>query len=134
MQPDFLKRLGQTVRAIRQQQGLTTADVAQRISVPGEKFRDSNISRFERGEQGISIDRLVKLAEELGYSLSHLIIMAERIDVDPAKIPAVAPPSPIANLLKRLETSFSKADLTSSDRKAVIALLEAQIHWLDSKL
>lgn len=70
--PTTVSRLGEGLRAIRKQRGWSQADLAAMIGVSG-----SAISQTERGQQSLSLDTVIGLAERLGVSVDHLVRGAE---------------------------------------------------------
>lgn len=64
----FLKQLGNRVREIRRDKGLSQVDVGIRMDNYGEQ-----IGRIERGEINVTICTLKKLSEALEVSLSELV-------------------------------------------------------------
>lgn len=60
MERDLAKRIGRSARAARTSQGLTQADVAERLELSGEFY-----GRLERGTSMPSVQTLVRLAEAL---------------------------------------------------------------------
>jgi transcriptional regulator with XRE-family HTH domain len=59
-----MKRL----REYRQEAGLTQGELGQLVG-----YHQSEISRIERGEHTITVDRLLKLAEVLGVRAADLL-------------------------------------------------------------
>lgn len=59
--------LGNTIRELRQQHGLTIAEVAQRVSVSR-----GMLSKIENAQTATSLETLVKIASALGVSLATL--------------------------------------------------------------
>jgi transcriptional regulator with XRE-family HTH domain len=57
--PTYSKRLGERLRAIRRQQGLSLHDVESRS---GQEFKASVLGAYERSERAISVPRLHRLA------------------------------------------------------------------------
>lgn len=57
--PTYSKRLGERLRAIRRQQGLSLHDVEARS---GQEFKASVLGAYERSERSISVPRLHRLA------------------------------------------------------------------------
>lgn len=68
-----MKKIGEVIRLIRKDKGLTIAEVADLI--PG--YDAGNLSRFERGEQDIAKDKLDALSAILNVSISNIYKMAE---------------------------------------------------------
>lgn len=60
MERDLAKRIGRSARAARTSQGLTQADVAERLELSGEFY-----GRLERGTSMPSVQTLVSLARAL---------------------------------------------------------------------
>ena len=61
--------LGDRIRALRKEAGMSQAELAERIGVdPGR------VSRYEAGRITPSADALVRLAESLNISIDHLLI------------------------------------------------------------
>ncbi len=63
-------RLGQQVRFLRQERGLTQSALAQRLGPAGQ----SGIGKIERGEKLPSLERVVQLADVLGVSTDALLL------------------------------------------------------------
>lgn len=68
------KNLGEIVKMIRKQKGLTQPEV---VKLMTEDYSATNLSRFERGEQGISQKRFRSLCNALGVSVSDAYSMAD---------------------------------------------------------
>ena len=66
----FAEQLGQRLRWVRQQRGLSLRTVS-RLS--GEEFRISVLGAYERGHRMISVARLQRLAELYGVSVDQLL-------------------------------------------------------------
>src|SRR6187397_3587233 len=56
----FSQRVGERLRAIRRQKGLSLHDVEARSD---QEFKASVLGAYERGERAISVPRLLRLAE-----------------------------------------------------------------------
>jgi transcriptional regulator with XRE-family HTH domain len=71
-QPDdsttLLQLLGTTIRHYRQQQGLTHKTLAAKTDLD-----NSYIGEIERGERNVSVLNVVRIADALGLSVSHLL-------------------------------------------------------------
>lgn len=65
--------LGPVVKQIRKKRKMTQNDIADHI----EGYDNGGLSRFERGEQGISEDKLHQVAQLLGVSIGALYHIAE---------------------------------------------------------
>ncbi|NNJ13539.1 helix-turn-helix transcriptional regulator [Chloroflexales bacterium ZM16-3] len=63
-------RLGQQVRTLRQERGLTQTALAQQLGPAGQ----SGIAKIERGEKLPSLERIVQLADVLGVSCDALLV------------------------------------------------------------
>src|ERR687885_1687210 len=66
-------RLGERVRALRRERGLTLEELAQRSGVSR-----AMISKLERGEKNPTLVVAAKVAEGLGVGLSRLVGVEER--------------------------------------------------------
>lgn len=64
----FLKKLGEHIRMLRKQQGMSQLDLAVKM----DNFAEQ-VGRIERGEQNVSICTLVKIASALSIHLSELL-------------------------------------------------------------
>ena len=65
--------IGQAVKMLRKRKGLTQSDLASKISA----YDTTNLSRFERGDQGIASRKLAEIAKILEVSVSTLHAIAE---------------------------------------------------------
>ncbi|HRD59212.1 MAG TPA: helix-turn-helix transcriptional regulator [Ferruginibacter sp.] len=65
---EFLKALGQRLRTLRKEKGLSQVDVGVAMDNYAEQ-----VGRIERGELNVTICTLKKLAETLHISLSDLM-------------------------------------------------------------
>lgn len=96
-QPEHLFRIGALIRSARQHQGLTQAQLAERLGTS-----QSAIHRIEQGGQNISLDMITRISEALDSELvtigprhSHLRVeggqqLSGRIEVNSSKNAAVA--------------------------------------------
>lgn len=66
----YATRLGERLRAVRQQRALSLRTVSQ---LSGEEFRVSVLGAYERGHRMISVARLQRLAELYGVSVDQLL-------------------------------------------------------------
>ena len=71
MGPDLLKQVGQRVRDLRTQAGLTQADLAERANLSPEF-----VSRVERGLKSPSLLTLERVAGSMGVSVGELLTFA----------------------------------------------------------
>lgn len=68
-----MKKLGEAVRDLRKQQGKTLAEVADML----DDYDAGNLSRFERGLQSITREKLDALAKALGTTVSKIYTLTE---------------------------------------------------------
>lgn len=68
--------LGPAVRQIRKEKRLTLEAVANQV--PG--YDSGNMSRFERGAQSIDAEKLQDIAKVLGYTVSEIYLLAEKLE------------------------------------------------------
>lgn len=73
------KRLGQRIRTLRQQQGISQEELADRSSI-----HRAHMGEIERGETDSSISTLLRLSQGLNLSVSMLIKGAED-EITPAE-------------------------------------------------
>jgi SOS-response transcriptional repressor LexA len=67
------KELGQTIKKLRILAGLTQEQLAQKVGVT-----KANVSKYEAGAHAPEMERLARLADVLGVSVSELMRLAER--------------------------------------------------------
>lgn len=85
MEPDQAQRLGQTIRARREELGLSQRQLAAQTGV-----NDATIVRIERGVFGAPApDKLSRIAEALDLSLADVFALADY--VVPADLPSFQP-------------------------------------------
>ncbi len=72
---DYARRVGERLRDIRRQKGLSLQDVESRT---GQEFKASVLGAYERGERAISVPRLHNLAEFYEVPADQLLPGAER--------------------------------------------------------
>lgn len=126
---EIIRKLGEVAKSVRLQSGLTTTEVATRMSQLGKKFSDGNLSRFERGDQGMTLERIPVLAEALGVTPSFLFRCAEQGSKveKPVSIGSIDP------LLKRIHKEVASNPPNKADETALKNVLEAQLHWLRTR-
>ena len=73
--------LGQAIRRLRKQQGMTLAELAHRCD-----SHVGNLSRIERGLARPSLELLYRLAEALDLSLTDIFSVAERKQLDSEQV------------------------------------------------
>jgi transcriptional regulator with XRE-family HTH domain len=72
--------VGERLRAIRRQQGLSLHDVEARS---GKEFKASVLGAYERGERALSVGRLLRLAELFDVPADQLLPRDEEaVDID----------------------------------------------------
>lgn len=64
----ILKRIGERIRVIRQEHGLTQERLAERVNL-----HPTYISEIENGKANVSLQALASLARSLGVSLGDLV-------------------------------------------------------------
>jgi transcriptional regulator with XRE-family HTH domain len=104
--------LGERIRQLRKEAGLSQADLAEKIGAdPGR------VSRYEAGRITPSADALVRLAETLNVSIDHLLIdavprrplhSAEDALGDHLAAVAELPPDDLASLLNVIDGLVAK--------------------------
>lgn len=71
--------IGERLRAIRRQQGLSLHDVEARS---GKEFKASVLGAYERGERALSVGRLLRLAELYDVPADQLLPRETPVDID----------------------------------------------------
>jgi transcriptional regulator with XRE-family HTH domain len=117
--------VGQRIRALRCSQGMSQADLGQKVGV-----RFQQIQKYESGANRVSASRLLALAETLGVPVSHFF---EGLELSPeARAARAAAGGPAGHALADLLTDdqflalaqdFPK--LTRRQRDAVLALVRS---------
>lgn len=65
--------LVERLRELRRQQGMSAADLSDRIADLGEHLSRATISKIETGQRGVSLDEALLLAYALSVAPTHLI-------------------------------------------------------------
>jgi transcriptional regulator with XRE-family HTH domain len=71
--------IGERLRAIRRQQGLSLHDVEARS---GKEFKASVLGAYERGERALSVGRLLRLAELYDVPADQLLPKDDAVEID----------------------------------------------------
>jgi transcriptional regulator with XRE-family HTH domain len=72
-------QVGDRLRAIRRQKGLSLHDVEARS---GQEFKASVLGAYERGERALSVSRLVRLAEIYDVPPEQLLPRESEVEID----------------------------------------------------
>ncbi len=78
MNSDYAARVGERLRSIRLQKGLSLHDVEE---ASAKEFKASVLGAYERGERSISVPRLQRLAQFYGVPVDRLL--PQQIDATP---------------------------------------------------
>jgi transcriptional regulator with XRE-family HTH domain len=73
------RHVGERLRSIRRQKGLSLHDVEARS---GHEFKASVLGAYERGERAISVPRLIRLAEIYSVPADQLLPREAEFDID----------------------------------------------------
>ena len=79
METEDGRHVGERLRAIRRQKGLSLHDVEARS---GQEFKASVLGAYERGERAISVPRLLRLAELYCVPADQLLPRGGDVDID----------------------------------------------------
>lgn len=71
------KALGDKIRRQRQQKNLTQEKLAEKVDIS-----ESFMGHIERGDRKLSIDTLVKIAQELDISIDYLLLDTIKMEPD----------------------------------------------------
>ncbi len=74
---DYQQRLGERLRAIRVQQGLTLQEVEEKS---GGRWKAVVVGSYERGDRAISVSKLSRLARFYGVPVSELLPSGPQAD------------------------------------------------------
>lgn len=105
---DHQMPLGERIKALRAEAGLSQAELAEHIGGDGRQ-----ISRYENGRITPSLDALARIAQALNISLDHLVF--DNIDRRPLHTPEHALTGRLANI----------AELPEADQQALLDHLDA---------
>jgi transcriptional regulator with XRE-family HTH domain len=73
------EQVGDRLRAIRRQKGLSLHEVEARS---GQEFKASVLGAYERGERALSVSRLVRLAELYDVPADQLLPRTTEVEID----------------------------------------------------
>jgi len=73
------EQIGDRLRAIRRQQGLSLHDVEAKS---GQEFKASVLGAYERGERALSVGRLMRLAELYDVPADQLLPRRDDLEID----------------------------------------------------
>jgi transcriptional regulator with XRE-family HTH domain len=79
MRSENARHVGERLRSIRRQKGLSLHDVEARS---GNEFKASVLGAYERGERAISVPRLMRLAEIYSVPADQLLPRNAEIEID----------------------------------------------------
>ena len=79
MRSENARHVGERLRSIRRQKGLSLHDVEARS---GNEFKASVLGAYERGERAISVPRLMRLAEIYSVPADQLLPRSADIEID----------------------------------------------------
>lgn len=88
-------RIGERLRTIRRQRGLSLHDVEARSDL---EFKASVLGAYERGERAISVPRLLRLADLYGVPADQLLPRSTNGDGRPVEVGGRPPPSALPRL------------------------------------
>lgn len=85
MTRDYQQQLGDRLRAIRSQQGVTLQDVEERS---GGEWKAVVIGSYERGDRAVSVAKLARLAAFYGVPMRDLLPRTEPVAPDESPVEA----------------------------------------------
>ncbi len=110
METEYQRRLGNRLRAIRQQQGLTLQQVEE---MSEGKWKAVVVGSYERGDRAVSVAKLAELGEFYNVPVSELLPKDDLPSVQPS-----GPPSKVMLDLRRLSRSDLDPELRPVSRFA----------------
>ena len=122
-QTNVYAHVGQQLRQLRMEHGMTQAQAAQIISVSPQQYQ-----KYEDAQSKCSLNYLTVLADHFGTSLGRFLPAEPEIEVTPAKPESAGNE---ADLLARLVTAF--VQLNDGDEKLrLVQLVEAIVLTRDN--
>ena len=97
---EYARELGARLRAIREQRKWSLRDVHE---ASHGRFTGSAVGTYERGERGISVQRLSELARLYGVPVERVLPQSQIRQGDPRNSPVDAPPEKVVIDLAALE-------------------------------
>jgi transcriptional regulator with XRE-family HTH domain len=152
MNSDYAARVGERLRSIRLQKGLSLHDVEE---ASNKEFKASVLGAYERGERSISVPRLQRLAQFYSVPVDRLLPQPESevialepardsdrgIRIDLTKIESVQAPEAsvlgrYVNMIQMARGDFNGKILTvrADDVRALAAVLETTPDVLSARL
>jgi transcriptional regulator with XRE-family HTH domain len=116
------RHVGERLRSIRRQKGLSLHDVEARS---GHEFKASVLGAYERGERAISVPRLIRLAEIYSVPADQLLPRDAEFDIDLTDRDAASFEEGFTIDLERLNT-LDDADAAVLSRYAATIQLQRQ--------
>lgn len=107
---DHQMPLGQRIKALRTEAGLSQAELAEQVGGDARQ-----ISRYENGRITPSVDALVRIAEALNVSLDHLVFD------DIARRPLHSPENILGDRLASI------AELNDDDRSSLLNVIDGLV-------
>ena len=102
--------LGERIKALRTEAGLSQAELAEQVGGDGRQIR-----RYENGRITPSLDALARIAEALNVSLDHLVFD------DIARRPLHAPENILGDRLAAI------AELNDDDRSSLLNVIDGLV-------
>lgn len=147
----FDRRVGERMRAIRRQRGLSLHDV-ERVSA--DEFKASVVGAYERGERSISVPRLERLAAVYQVPVEHLLPRGDTgRDASPSAGPSYSLAIDMVRLcelpgeaaqslaryvrsiqVQRTEVATRAVRLRGDDTRAVAAILDSPVDQVADRL
>ena len=153
MAATYAQRVGERLRAIRLQKGLSLHDVEQAST---KEFKASVLGAYERGERSISVPRLQRLAIFYGVPVDQLLprvsdgeiildpiptVSAQGVRIDLLKLKGIAAPEAdvlnrYLNMIQMARGDFNGKVLTvrELDIRALAAVFDLSTEALTSRL
>jgi len=116
------RQVGERLRSIRRQKGLSLHDVEARS---GQEFKASVLGAYERGERAISVPRLMRLAEIYSVPPDQLLPRDAEVEIDLTERESTAFEEGFTIDLERLN-ALDDADAAVLSRYAATIQLQRQ--------
>lgn len=111
-----LKEIGQRMKLLRQDRGLTQIELASQLEIS-----QSNLSAIERGSRGLTVNQLVRIAKALRATTDEILFDTKAVE------PAVRPSKKLMQRLRRVH------ELSQGDQRILLQLLDGLLSHREEK-
>lgn len=115
------QRVAENLRRIRQERGLSYAELSRRLEKTGHPIRDTGLLKIEKGDRGIGVDDLAALAVALGTTPNRLLLPDMKTDSaegDCEITPGVAAPASLLWAWAQGEVPLGRSPSSPDDSRS----------------